>query len=217
MEGGRPTRMNRIRLVVGSHMPTAPRTSARIQARSTRIEVVARVHLAADLLRRTAALRPQAVLVDTDLFGLGKASLPGGAAATGARSLLFCLHADDASANGTHVLASACVFVLDRFDLDAVAQVIDTQHASRCPYTEPLRPARVEEALRDSLTDREREILAYVAREMTSREIGGVLGISHRTVDAHRANVMKKLNIHSIAGLVRYAFERGILDRGAPT
>jgi DNA-binding CsgD family transcriptional regulator len=55
------------------------------------------------------------------------------------------------------------------------------------------------------LTDRERQIVCLLANGKTSKEIAGILGISAATVGTHRANVMLKLGIHSLADLVRYA------------
>ncbi len=55
------------------------------------------------------------------------------------------------------------------------------------------------------LTVREREIIHLIAKRMTSKEISDRLYISNRTVDKHRENIMNKLGIHDVAGLVQYA------------
>ncbi len=64
----------------------------------------------------------------------------------------------------------------------------------------------------EMLTDREREVLTLLAEGHTSREIGGVLDISPRTAEHHRARIMQKLQINDIAGLVRYAIRTGLVD-----
>jgi two-component system response regulator NreC len=61
-----------------------------------------------------------------------------------------------------------------------------------------------------SLSGREREILQLIAEGKSSAEIAEVLNISNRTVDTHRHNLMEKLQIHSIAGLTRFAIRTGI-------
>lgn len=63
----------------------------------------------------------------------------------------------------------------------------------------------------DTLTAREREVLALVAEGHTNAAIGEQLFISPRTVETHRAHVMKKLGLRSSAQLVRGALRRGIL------
>jgi two-component system nitrate/nitrite response regulator NarL len=62
----------------------------------------------------------------------------------------------------------------------------------------------------DPLSDREREVLQLVAEGYTAKEIGERLGLSPRTVDNHRSNIMDRLGIRTIAGLVRYAIRNGI-------
>ena len=62
-----------------------------------------------------------------------------------------------------------------------------------------------EESTLDRLTPRERQVLDGVLRGMTNRKIGQELGISHRTVETHRARIMRKLNVSTVAGLVAAA------------
>lgn len=63
-----------------------------------------------------------------------------------------------------------------------------------------------------AITPRERDILARVATGATSREIAGALGISERTVEVHRRNLLKKLGVRRSAGLVSTAMARHVLD-----
>lgn len=63
----------------------------------------------------------------------------------------------------------------------------------------------------DELTEREREVLAHLAEGQTNEEIAEILVISPSTVARHRENIMRKLNLHSRAELVRYAIRRGII------
>lgn|SRR5512133_79155 len=61
------------------------------------------------------------------------------------------------------------------------------------------------------LTDREQEVLAYLAEGASNEEIAKSLVISPKTVARHRENIMRKLNLHSRAELVRYAIRKGII------
>lgn len=63
-----------------------------------------------------------------------------------------------------------------------------------------------------ALTDREREVLQLVAEGQSSKEIAAILGISLKTVDSHRSNLMDKLEIHKVAGLVRFAIRSGLVE-----
>ena len=62
------------------------------------------------------------------------------------------------------------------------------------------------------LTDREREVLTLLARGLSSKDIATELDISIRTVDAHRANLMRKLGVKSVALLTQVALREGIVD-----
>jgi DNA-binding NarL/FixJ family response regulator len=75
-------------------------------------------------------------------------------------------------------------------------------------YVQNHRPA----ARSDILSARETEILKLIAEGKSSKEIAGILCLSIRTVDNHRANIMKKLNIGKNTDLVRYAISVGYID-----
>jgi DNA-binding NarL/FixJ family response regulator len=63
-----------------------------------------------------------------------------------------------------------------------------------------------------SLTARERQILSLVATGRSNKEIASRLGVSLKTVDNHRTNLMRKLDVHSVAELLSYALREGLLD-----
>ena len=62
----------------------------------------------------------------------------------------------------------------------------------------------------DPLTSREREIVQRIAEGQTTKEIASDLGLSVKTVESHRSSLMRKLDIHETATLVRYAIRRGL-------
>jgi two-component system response regulator NreC len=64
----------------------------------------------------------------------------------------------------------------------------------------------------DPLSDREREVLRLLALGHTNQEIAGMLYISVRTAETHRAHIMQKLRLSSRAELVRYALDSGLIE-----
>jgi DNA-binding NarL/FixJ family response regulator len=82
-------------------------------------------------------------------------------------------------------------------DLVIRQYVIGAHHAARVP----------------ALTRRQAEILSLIARGRTSREVGTQLGITLRTVQTHRSHIMRRLQVHTEAGLVHAALQMGFLDR----
>ena len=67
-------------------------------------------------------------------------------------------------------------------------------------------------AVKDRLTGREREVVQLLAEGNSSKEAAVLLNVSVKTVETHRTNVMHKLDIHSVAGLVRYAVRNSIVQ-----
>jgi DNA-binding NarL/FixJ family response regulator len=70
----------------------------------------------------------------------------------------------------------------------------------------------VPELVSDRLTSREREIVQLLAEGKSSKEVASSLGISVKTAETHRANVMRKLGLHSVSELVRYAVRNHIIE-----
>jgi DNA-binding NarL/FixJ family response regulator len=64
----------------------------------------------------------------------------------------------------------------------------------------------------EPLTPRERQVLQLIAEGRTTKETAAMLDVSVKTAETHRTNLMVKLDIHSTAGLVRYAIRRGLLQ-----
>jgi two-component system response regulator NreC len=77
-------------------------------------------------------------------------------------------------------------------------------------YLDQEHPADVKANL-DGLTAREHEVLTYLAEGANNEKIAGSLVISPKTVERHRENIMRKLNLHSRSELVRYAIRKGII------
>jgi DNA-binding NarL/FixJ family response regulator len=72
--------------------------------------------------------------------------------------------------------------------------------------------AGTQPAVNDDLTPREREVLVLVAEGLSNAEIADRLVISAKTVDRHRENIMRKLNLHNRVELVKYAIRKGLID-----
>jgi len=69
-----------------------------------------------------------------------------------------------------------------------------------------------EHVFRDPLTPRERQVLQLIAEGHSSKQIAAVLNISVNTAETHRNRILEKLDIHEVAGLVRYAIRRGLIQ-----
>ena len=76
----------------------------------------------------------------------------------------------------------------------------------------PEKGAKITDASYDTLTPREQEIMVLLAEGLSSKEIADKLFISPKTVDNHRSNIFRKLNLHNVIELIRYAARLGIID-----
>ncbi|NIJ44175.1 two-component system response regulator NreC [Wenyingzhuangia heitensis] len=77
----------------------------------------------------------------------------------------------------------------------------------KTPESEVLYKANQNKLILQDLSKRELEVLKELSKGLTNKEVGEVLFISPRTVDTHRTNLMKKLKVHNVAGLIRFTYE----------
>jgi DNA-binding NarL/FixJ family response regulator len=102
-----------------------------------------------------------------------------------------------AAAGRTYLSPQVSEFVIDEFRHHLSESAI-----ARAAGKEPL----------DALTIRQREVLQLIAEGHSTKEIANKLSVSVKTVDVHRTLLMKRLDIHDVAGLVRYAIQAGIVE-----
>ncbi len=96
--------------------------------------------------------------------------------------------------------------------IDAIKKIASGQSYFSTDVTLALlKPSANQGQPNELLTERETEILKLIAGGFSNKEIGDQLFISHRTVDTHRTNLMKKLDVNNIAGLISYAIRNGIV------
>lgn len=75
-----------------------------------------------------------------------------------------------------------------------------------------LRPSQGKAAVRDPLTAREREVLQLIAEGKSTKQVAEELGMSVKTAETHRTNIMRKLDLHSVGELIRYALHNKIVE-----
>lgn len=92
------------------------------------------------------------------------------------------------------------------FNADVTKALLFSENSST------INPLQEKSPLLEDLTNREKEIITLVAQGNTNTKIAEKLFISPRTVDTHRTNIMKKLEIHNVASLIRFAFKNGLAN-----
>jgi two-component system, NarL family, nitrate/nitrite response regulator NarL len=117
------------------------------------------------------------------------------------------------------VRAGANGYVLKQAPPDEFLQAIETVNAGEPFFSPDLARAALNQMVQSTspgpdpadLSAREREVLTQIADGFCNKEIACRLNIGTRTVETHRERLMRKLNIHSIAGLTRFAVSKGLI------
>lgn len=179
--------------------------------------VVGEAHDGAEALRLVESLAPEIVVLDLTmpevdglevLDRLRRRSRE-------VRILVLTMHAE-AEYVRRAVAAGADGYVLKESAVQELLTAIDSVRGGQRYYSPRvaagLAPATAPNPEDPGLTGRERDVLRGIARGLSTKEIAAALTISARTVETHRANLMRKLDIRSIARLTQYAIRAGLVD-----
>jgi DNA-binding NarL/FixJ family response regulator len=179
------------------------------------VKVVAEARDGEELLAVLESVRPDVVVTDISMPGMdGLAALERiKARHPGVRVLVLSMF-ESADFIKRAVASGASGYVLKGSSADELEQALRAivatgSYFSRTITQHLLQPA--EPPLSDQLTGRQIEILTMMARGMSSKEIGYELGLSSKTVDAHRARIMDRLGINDVASLTLYAVRKGLV------
>jgi two-component system response regulator NreC len=189
------------------------------------MEIVGEVGSGEEALAAVRALKPDVVLMDVVMAGLSgiEATRRIKEASPDVAVLALTMHEDE-QYFFEMLAAGASGYIPKRAapdDLVSAIRVVSQGNVFLYPTLAKLLVkdflSRAESGLTPSteeLTSREREVLTCIAEGLTTREIAETLVISAKTVDRHRENIMRKLNLHNRVELVKYAIEKGLITLG---
>ena len=174
-----------------------------------------------DVLEKAAALSPDVVLMDIEMPRLNGIETTRHLHSSKATSkvLILSIHEEREYLLESY-RAGARGYILKDSAPSDVTRAIEAVHAGDPFYTVGTARLLLESAREEldraapaseDLTPREREILGMACEGLRSAEIARRLELSIRTIDAHRRNIKRKLGIHSMAGLTRYALKNGLI------
>jgi DNA-binding NarL/FixJ family response regulator len=142
----------------------------------------------------------------------------------GVRVLILSMY-DDHEYVVEIIQAGASGYVLKRVVTEDLVRAIHTIHAGESFLYPSVASTLIGDYLRvtrgdqaevlipgEALTAREREILKLIANGNSNQEIAEQLGLSRKTVDSHRANAMRKLDLHDVTAVVKYAIRTGMIN-----
>jgi DNA-binding NarL/FixJ family response regulator len=211
---------SRIKLLLVDDHPLVRRGISSCLARQERFAIVGEAADGLEALRKAKELLPDIILMDIEMplmNGLTvterlRRELPS------VKVLILSMHS-----NPDYVLriiqSGARGYVLKEASLEELVRAIETVDSGEAFFSPDVARSAFNQFVHrtgegsspSQLTNREREVLTYLAGGLSNKEVASALGIGVRTVETHREHMMRKLNIHNVAGLTRFAIAKGLI------
>jgi two-component system nitrate/nitrite response regulator NarL len=221
---GQPTQENkmkkRIKLLLVDDHPVVRKGISSCLARHEHLQVVGEAGDGDEAIRKARELMPDIILMDIDMpemTGLTvtevlRKEIPK------VKVLILSMHS-----NSEYVMriiqSGASGYVLKEAPTEELVRAIEAVNAGEAFFSPEVARMALNKYVRGTnenasaqLTNREREVLVQIAEGLSNKEIANKLGVGVRTVETHRERIMRKLNIHSVAGLTKFAISQGLVS-----
>lgn len=215
-----PTPVKPIRVLVADDHPVIRKGLSSCLAEASNVTIVGEAFDGQDALRKARQLVPDVVLMDIEmplLNGLTAADILRKENPS-IKVLILSMHND--SDYVMRILQSgARGYVLKQAPTDDLLKAIQSIHAGETFFSPDVARLALNQFVRGpgegphtgQVSAREREVLIAIAEGLSNKEIACRLGVGVRTVETHRERIMRKLNIHSIAGLTKFAIAKNLI------
>jgi DNA-binding NarL/FixJ family response regulator len=217
--------MQKLKVLIVDDHPVVRKGLQTCLARQDRIKVVGEASDGDEALRKARELGPDIVLMDISMPGMN------GLAVTEqlrkdvpkVKVLVLSMHNNreyifriiQAGAHGYVSKGAAPEELVRAIESVCEGEPFFSPEVARAALTQFVSGAGKKEPF-SQLTQREREVLALIADGQSNKEIANQLGIGVRTIETHRERIMRKLGIHTIAGLTRFAIMSGVISLDEP-
>ncbi len=212
----------RIKILVADDHPVVRRGISSCLARQEHLEIVGEAADGYETLQKARDLAPDIILMDihmpqmnglavTELLRKERPEI---------KVLILSMHSD-----ADYVLriiqSGAQGYVLKVAPTEELVRAIETVSAGETYFSSDVARIALNQFVRGGgeagaaqLTNREREVLVQIAEGRSNKEIASQLGVGVRTVETHRERIMRKLDIHTVAGLTKFAVAKGLINIG---
>jgi DNA-binding NarL/FixJ family response regulator len=210
----------RIKLLLVDDHPVVRKGINSCLARHEHLQIVGEAADGVEALKKARELMPDIVLMDIDMpqkdglevTELLRKELPK------IKVLILSMHS-----NTEYVMriiqSGASGYILKEAPTEELVRAIDIINTGEAFFSPEVARAALNKYVRGGaddpaaqLTNREREVLVQIAEGLSNKEIANKLGVGVRTVETHRERIMRKLNIHSVAGLTKFAISKGLIS-----
>jgi len=215
-----------IKVLLADDHPVVRKGLQSCLGRQAQLRVVGEACDGDEALRKTRELKPDVVLMDISMPGADglkvteilRKELPR------VKVLILSVH-NNRQYIFRVIRAGAHGYVSKEAPPDEVVRAIESVYHGEPFFSEDIARAALQEFIASGgkkepfieLTSREREVLVSIAEGQSNKEIATKLGIGVRTIETHRERIMRRLRIHSVAGLTKYAIANGLVTLdGAP-
>jgi len=211
-----------IKILLADDHPVVRKGIHSCLARHTQLQIVGEASNGEEALRKVRELSPDVVLMDIDMPRMNgllvteilRRELPG------VRVLVLSMLTDPDYVVRV-IQSGARGYLLKTTPTDELVKAIETVYSGQTHFSPDVARVALNQFVRGdedaegsnvlTLSTREREVLTLVADGLSNKEIAMHLGVGVRTIETHRERIMRKLDIHSIAGLTRFAIARGLV------
>jgi two-component system nitrate/nitrite response regulator NarL len=210
-----------IRVLVADDHPVVRKGLQTYLARQGHLRLVGEAADGDEALRMARELSPDVVLMDISMPGMNGLAVTEvlRKEAPDMKVLILSVHSNKEYIFRV-IQAGAHGYVSKEAPPEELLRAIESVYAGEPHFSEDIARAALSEFVNSGgkkepfaqLTVREREVLVFIAEGQSNKEIADRLGIGVRTIETHRERIMRRLNIHSVAGLTKYAIANGLIS-----
>jgi two-component system nitrate/nitrite response regulator NarL len=210
-----------IKILVADDHPVVRKGLQTCLAKHGRLKVVGEAADGDEALRKARELSPDVVLMDISMPGMNGLAVTEvlRKEAPEMKVLVLSVHS-----NKDYIFrviqAGAHGYVSKEAPPEELVRAIESVYAGEPHFSEDIARAALSEFVSNGgkrepfsqLTSREREVLVLIAEGKSNKEVANKLNIGVRTIETHRERIMRRLDIHSVAGLTKYAIANGMVS-----
>lgn len=179
------------------------------------VEVIAEASDGSELIQLVDSLTPDLVMTDISMPGMDGITAIAAihAKCPQVRVMVLSMH-EELDFVKRAVSMGACGYLMKDAPSFELEQALRSVMATGSYFSPSISQRLLQPSpptARDRLTARQLEILTLIAKGLAAKEIGHQLGLSPKTVDIHRANIMERLQLHDVASLTKYALREGLI------
>jgi DNA-binding NarL/FixJ family response regulator len=217
---------NRIKILVADDHPVVRKGITACLARQTTVEIVGEAADGREAVRKARELKPDLILMDINMPHMSGLAVTEQLSREMPGVKVLVLSSQGSSDCVVRIVQSGAQgYVLKDAPTEELVRAIETIHGGQVYFSAEVARVALNQFVRGKtdaantpqLTNREREVLAQIADGLSNKEIAGQLGVGVRTVETHRERIMRKLDIHNVAGLTKFAIAKGLVSLDTPT